>query len=85
MSDQDNLLGQSSQNSSQGEDHFLNPLDQEEEPMEASGTAFGGLKPPSAFGGIDLLYGENPHKPQMRAVPTPSHLGDPEISAQMLG
>ena len=47
--------------------------------MEASGTAFGGLKPPSAFGGIDLLYGENPHKPLMRAVSTPPHPGDPGV------
>ena len=45
--------------------------------MEASGTAFGGLKPPSAFWGIDFLYGENPHKPWMRVVSTPSHPGDP--------
>ena len=84
MSDQDNLLRQSSQNSSEGEDRFLNPPDQEEEPMEASGTAFGVLKPPSAFRGIDLLYGENPHKPQIREVSTPPHQGDPGVSAQML-
>ena len=51
MSDQDNLLGQTSDNSSQSEDHFLNLPDQEAEPMEESGATFGGLRLPPAFGG----------------------------------
>ena len=48
MSDQDNLLGKSSQNSSQGEDHFLNFLDQDGKPMDESGAAFGGLRLPKS-------------------------------------
>ena len=39
MSDQDNLLGQSSQNSSQGEYNLLNLPDKEGEPTEESGPS----------------------------------------------
>ena len=85
MSDQDNLLGQVSDVSSQGEDHFLDLSDLEEESMEESGATFGGLRPPSVFDGRDLLYGENPYKPLMRAVSTPPHLEDLGVPAQLLG
>ena len=53
--------------------------------MEESEATFEGLRLPSAFGGRDLHYGENPYKPLMRAVPTPTHLEDPRVPAQMLG
>ena len=85
MSDQYNHLGQSSDNSSQDEDHFLNLPDQEGKPIDESGVTFGGLRLPSALEGKDLHYGENPHKPLMRAVPTPPHLGDLGVPVQMLG
>ena len=38
MSDEDNLLGLGSDISSQGEDHFLDRSDLEEEPMEEGGA-----------------------------------------------
>ena len=85
MSDQDNLLGQASDISSQGADHLLDLSDQEGEPMEESGATVGGLRLPSAFGGRDLHYGENPYKPLIRVVPTPPHPEDPGVPAQILG
>ena len=53
--------------------------------MEESEASFGGLRPPSAFGGRDLHYRENPYKPLIRAVPTPPHPEDFGVPAQMLG
>ena len=53
--------------------------------MEESGATFGGLRPPSAFGGRDLHYGENPYKLPLGAVPTPPYPEDPGVHAQMLG
>ena len=50
MSVQGNLLGQVSDVSSQGEDHFLDLSYQEGEPIEESGAILGGLRLPSAFG-----------------------------------
>ena len=85
MSDQDNLLGLASDISFQGEDHFLDLSDPEEEPMEEGGVTFRGLRLPSAYRGRDTHYGENPFKPLLKAVPTPPHQEDPRVSAQLLG
>ena len=85
MSDQDNLLGLASDVSSQGEDHFLDFSDPEEEPMEEGGATIRGFRLPSAYRGRDLHYRENPFKPLLKAVPTPPHLEDPGVPAKILG
>ena len=53
--------------------------------MEKGWATFRGLRLPSAYKGRDLHYGENPFNPLLKAVPTPPHLEDPGVPAQILG
>ena len=82
MSVQDHLLDLVSDVSSQGEDHFLDPLDQEGEPIEQEEAAYRGIRQPRlAYRDRDLHYRGTTSNQQIPVVSNPPTLEDPGVSA----